>query len=178
MLKLPGMKVLFGTLGPKGRARQTTQAAILLLFLLLGCAIIGSARDKKIVPKIEPNWSINLKDQYRFEPFDRPITFRWTLYQNVLFISPERVLVYQVNRSNGPVKLGTRDASGGGGNFVLDLRVFSAQDGHEIKSMRLPTGAEPSKVLAIRDGKFIVRTGDILYLYSADFQRLALKSLP
>jgi hypothetical protein len=33
-------------------------------------------------------------------------------------------------------------------------------------------------VIATRDGKFIVRTGDILYLYSADFTRLASHAMP
>jgi hypothetical protein len=183
MLNLPALEDLSIKLRPDrplpGHRRAATIRWIqLLLYVSLCFSANGNARDKKIVPKVEPDWSINLKDRYGFEPFDRTISFRWTLYQNVIFISPERVLVYQVNRSHEPVKLGARDASGGVGNFVLDLRVLSTQDGHEIKSMRLPTSAEPSKVLATHDGKFILRTGDILYLYSPDFQKLASKSLP
>ncbi len=167
---------------PKRSLQLTTgtikQGLKLLLCLSLLCGTNINAKDKKAVPKVEPDWSINLKERYGFEPFDRQISFRWTLYQNVIFISPERVLVYQVTRSQDHIKLGARDASGGAGNFVLNLRVFSTQDGHEIKSMRLPTSAEPSKVVATRGGRFIVRTGDILYLYSSDFQRLASKTLP
>ncbi len=125
-----------------------------------------------------PKWTVNVQEKFEFQPFDREITFRWTLHQGVLFLSPESVLVYQVNRSHGPVTLSPRDASGGGGNFVLEIRVLSTKDGHEIKAFRLPTNAEFSKVMATREGRFVVRTGDILYLYSADFKRLAAKPLP
>ena len=126
----------------------------------------------------EPKWRVDLRDRYEFQAFDRTINFRWTLHQDVLFISPDRVLVYQVNRSRGPAHLGPRDASGGSGNFTLAIRVLNAQDGKEIKSLDLPTSAEFSKVIATRDGKFIVRTGDILYLYSANFEKLASRPLP
>ncbi|MGZ4875246.1 MAG: hypothetical protein ACXV5R_08760, partial [Candidatus Angelobacter sp.] len=95
-----------------------------------------------------------------------------------LFISPERILVYQVNRSRGAAKLAARDASGGSGNFILEIKVLNAQDGSEVKSLQLPTNAEFSKVIATRDGRFIVRTGGVLYLYSADFTRLASHALP
>lgn len=126
----------------------------------------------------EPKWRVDLRERYEFQAFDRTINFRWTLHQDVLFISPDRVLVYQVNRTRGPARLGPRDASGGSGNFTLAIRVLNALDGKEIKSLDLPTSAEFSKVMATRDGKFIVRTGDILYLYSANFERLASKPLP
>lgn len=126
----------------------------------------------------EPKWRVDLRERYEFQAFDRTINFRWTLHQDVLFISPDRVLVYQVNRTRGPARLAPRDASGGAGNFTLEIRVLNAQDGKEIKSLDLPTSAEFSKVIATRDGKFIVRTGDILYLYSANFERLASKPLP
>jgi len=125
-----------------------------------------------------PKWRVDLRERYEFQAFDRTINFRWTLHQDVLFISPERVLVYQVNRTRGPAHLGPRDASGGSGNFTLAIRVLNVQDGKEIKSMDLPTSAEFSKIIATRDGKFIVRTGDILYLYSANFEKLASKPLP
>jgi len=123
-------------------------------------------------------WRVDLRERYEFQAFDRTINFRWTLHQDVLFISPDRVLVYQVNRTRGPARLAPRDASGGVGNFMLAIRVLNAQDGKEIKSLDLPTSAEFSKVIATRDGKFIVRTGDILYLYSANFEKLASKPLP
>jgi hypothetical protein len=126
----------------------------------------------------EPAWKINITEKYGFQAFDRTINFRWTLHQGVLFISPERVLVYQVNRLRTPVKLSERDASGGSGNFILQIRVLDAKDGSEVKSLDLPTNADFSKIMPTHDGKFVVRTGDILYLYSANFERLASRSLP
>jgi hypothetical protein len=126
----------------------------------------------------QPKWAVDLRQRYGLQAFDRTINFRWTLHQGVLFISPERLLVYQVNRSRGPARLAARDASGGSGNFMLEIKVLNAKDGGEVKSLQLPTNAEFSKVIATRDGKFIVRTGDVVYLYSADFARLASHALP
>jgi hypothetical protein len=126
----------------------------------------------------EPVWKINITEKYGLQAFDRTINFIWTLHQGVIFISPERVLVYQVNRLRAPVKLSGRHTSGGSGNFILQIKVLDAKDGSEIKSFDLPTNADFSKVMPTHDGKFIVRTGDILYLYSANFERLAERSLP
>ena len=145
---------------------------IKLVALLCLCSACASAQSA------QPKWKVDLTQRYGFQAFDRTINFRWTLHQGLLFISPERLLVYQVNRSRAATKLQARDASGGSGNFILEIKVLDAQDGSEIKSLQLPTNAEFSKVLATRDGKFIVRTGDILYLYSADFTRLASHPLP
>jgi hypothetical protein len=143
-----------------------------LALLCLCCSVRGMAENA------DPTWKVDIRERFEFQAFDRTINFRWTLHQGVLFLSPERILVYQVNRSRGPAKLAARDASGGGGNFQLDMRVLSARDGSDIKSIQLPTNADFSKVIATRDGKFIVRTGDILYLYSANFERLASRALP
>lgn len=145
---------------------------IKMLALLCLCSSYACAQSA------QPKWKVDLTQRYGFQAFDRTINFRWTLHQGVLFLSPERLLVYQVNRLRGTTKLAPRDASGGSGNFILEIKVLDAQDGSEIKSLQLPTNAEFSKVVATRDGRFIVRTGDILYLYSADFTRLASHALP
>jgi len=126
----------------------------------------------------EPRWKVDLRERYGFQAFDRTINAPWKVNQGVVCISPDRILVYQVNRSRAPAKLAARDSSGGSGNFVLEIRVLDAQDGSDVKSLHLPTNAESSRVLATRDGKFIARTGDILYLYSANFERLASRPLP
>ena len=140
--------------------------------VLLCVPVLGAAQST------EPTWKINLTEKYGLQAFDRTINFRWTLHQGVVFLSPERILVYQVNRSRAPVKLSGRDASGGSGNFILQIKVLSSKDGSEIKSVDLPTNADFSKVLATHNGKFVVRTGDVLYLYSADFVKLASHPLP
>ena len=142
----------------------------ILAIALLVLAVCAAAQTP------EPAWKINITEKYGFQAFDRTINFRWTLHQGVIFISPERVLVYQVNRLRTPVKLSGRDASGGSGNFILQIKVLDAKDGSEVKSFDLPTNADFSKIVPTHDGKFIVRTGDILYLYSANFERLASRS--
>ena len=144
-----------------------------LALLLLSCwPTRGNAKDN------QPRWHINLREKYGFESFDRAFVSIWSRQQDVVFISPERVAVYQVSRSRATAKLATRDASGGGGNYVLTVSVLDAHDGREIKQLHFPTNPEYSKVMATHDGRFIVRTGDVLYLYSADFERLASKNLP
>ena len=140
--------------------------------LLCLCSVYASAQSA------QPKWKVDLTQRYGFQAFDRTINFRWTLHQGVLFISPERVLVYQVNHSRGATKLAPRDASGGSGNFTLQIKVLDAKDGSEVKSFDLPTNADFSKIVPTHDGKFIVRTGDILYLYSGNFERLASRPLP
>jgi hypothetical protein len=157
-----------------------TRTKWLVLLMLAGLAAFGggNANPAPSPNAAEPAWRIDLKDKFEFEAFDRTISFRWTLHQDVVFLSSDKVLVYQVNRSRAPVKLAPRDASGGGGNFILDMRILSTLDGHEIKALRMTTNADSTKVMATREGRFVVRTGDILYLYSADFQKIASKPLP
>lgn len=126
----------------------------------------------------EPAWKVNITQKYGLQAFDRTINFRWTLHQGVVFLSPERILIYQVNRSRAPVKLSGRDASGGSGNFILQIKVLDAKDGSQVKAFDLPTNADFSKIMPTHDGRFIVRTGDVLYLYSQTFERLASRSMP
>lgn len=151
-----------------------TRAKWLVLLTLTSLIAFGRGNPNRT----EPSWRIDLKDKFDFESFDRDISFRWTMHQDVVFLSPDKVLVYQVNRSQKPVALAPRDASGGGGNFILEMRILSTVDGHEIKAISMTTNADSTKVMATRNGRFVVRTGEILYLYSADFQRIASKPLP
>jgi hypothetical protein len=144
------------------------------LVLLVLCAGAFGGGDH---PAPAPKWKIDIQDKLDLQPFDRPITFRWTLHQDVVFLPPDKLLVYQVNRARGPVQLRPRDASGGGGNFVLDIKILSMLDGHKIKALQLITNADASKVMATRDGRFLVRTGEIIYLYSANFEKIASRVL-
>ena len=147
-------------------------------WLVLLALCVGAASGRDDHPLATPKWKVDIKEKFDLQPFDRPITFRWTLHQDVVFLPPDKLIVYQVNRSRGPVRLQPRDASGGGGNFVLDIKILSMLDGHEIKALQLTTNADSSIVMATREGRFIVRTGEVLYLYAANFERIASKSLP
>jgi hypothetical protein len=135
--------------------------------------LIGSfAKDPKSL-----RWESTL-EKHGLQSFDRNIRVPWMNSQGVLFLTPEKVLIYQVNRTAARARLAPRGSSGGAGNFFLNVRVLQAQDGRIIKSMDLSTNARASDVMATRNGGFLVRTGTVLYLYSADFQQVATKGLP
>src|SRR5262249_36714118 len=124
-----------------------------------------------------PRWEFSL-EKAGLQSFDRQATAVWMNQQGVLFLTPEWILVYQVNRTAAQAALAPRGATGGAGNFFLSLKVLSAKDGRVIKSMNLPTSGALSRVLATRGGSFLVRTGSMLYLYSPAFQQVAARELP
>jgi hypothetical protein len=144
-----------------------------LLLVLVFCA-----RALGLAQEVKQRWAVNLRDSHTFQSFDRGSHLTWAKQQGVVFLAPNRIAVYQVNEKLLPAPLGKRDVNGGGGNFLMDLKVLDAQDGHQINSIRLPTNAALSEVLPARSGRFIVRTGDMLYLFSPAFKVLATKSLP
>ncbi len=106
-----------GTQQPRGLKGTKMKMWIKALALLSLCWTVRGVAENP-----GPTWKVDIRERFQFQAFDRTINFRWTLHQGVLFISPERILVYQVNRSRGLAKLSARDASGGGGNFVLDMQ--------------------------------------------------------
>src|SRR4051812_35301938 len=90
-----------------------------LFILAVACLLPGlDALAGGHAAPAEPKWKLDLKDKFDFQAFDRPISFRWTLHQDVVFLSPEKLLVYQVNRSHTLAQLAPRHVSGGGGNFI------------------------------------------------------------
>jgi hypothetical protein len=122
-------------------------------------------------------WEINLQ-QPGLENFDRDEHRLWMEQQGVLFLTPEKILIYQVNRTAEPARLAHKGESGGAGNFWLNIRVLQVQDGRLIKSMNIVTTAGLSNVMATQNGSFLVRTGDVFYRYSADFQAVDSRPLP
>lgn len=134
--------------------------------------------NDKSTQSSEQRWIVELVNDYHYETFDRDTSLTWMRQQDVRFITADEIAVYQVMKAEQQATLAERDPSGGAGNFYLQVELFSTHDGHEIKSMRLPTNSQFSKVIPTHDGKFIVRTGDVLYLYSADCNQLASRKLP
>src|SRR5262249_24197639 len=123
-----------------------------------------------------PGWNVQL-ETIGLQRFDRDPVRSWVKQQGVVFLGSERLLVYQAARTPGQAKLGSRDASVGAGNFLLNVKVLSSDDGHLIKSMSLVTNAAISQVLATREGRFLVRAGYELTLYSPSFEPLASRAL-
>jgi hypothetical protein len=129
-------------------------------------------------PGQPPRWETNLAQDYRLQNFDRQATAAWMSQQGVLFLTPEKILLYQVNRTREFAKLGPRGASGGAGNFLLSIKVLTAEDGRLLRSMDVLTSGADSQVLATRGGGFAVRAGSALYSYSPAFERIAQRELP
>jgi hypothetical protein len=98
--------------------------------------------------------------------------------QGLVFLTPDRLLIYQVNPASTRVKLAPRGSSGGAGNFVLILKVLNAQDGNVLQSLELTTSGEVSRVLPTHSGGFVVQAGAAVYAYSPSFDQTAVKSLP
>jgi hypothetical protein len=129
-------------------------------------------------PSAQQLWAANLTTQYGFQKFDREINRNWLAQQGLAFLSPERIVVYQVNQKPQRMPLAARDITGGAGNFYIQLEILDVRDGHEVAHLQLPAAGLFSSVMPTRDGNFIVRSGEGLSLYSASLQQLATYSLP
>lgn len=123
-------------------------------------------------------WKFKLTGEGGIQRFDRPRDLLWLAQQGIVFLSPERLLIYQVNRRRDPAPLAPRSVSGGGGNFIVNVSVFDVKTGIEIKRVHFLTTADFSSVTPTHDGKFIVRAGTMLALYDADFHPLVARTLP
>jgi hypothetical protein len=117
-------------------------------------------------------WHVSV-EQLGLQSFDREVAALWMSQQGIVFLTPDKVLVYQVNRTQEQAKLAPRGATGGAGNFFLNIRVLAAQDGRLLKSLDLPTNGTLSRVMATQGGGFLVRAGTAIYLYSPDFVQRA-----
>ena len=151
-----------------------------LAVVVVAVALVAAAGSWKATAakKDAALWTVDLQKRYGLDTFDREISAKWTGQQGVVFLSPDKVLVYQVNRLREAHKLAPRSQSGGAGNFALEIRVIDARDGHDLRQLNLTTNAAQSSIVALNADRFVVRTGDEMFLYSADFQRLAKKDLP
>ena len=143
---------------------------------LLALALLASRRSGDTQSAHEL-WKINVTEKHGLQRFDRAAGFLWMKQQGVVFLGPDRVAIYQVNRAAQQGALKGRNSSGGSGNFLLNLEVLDVRDGHEISAAQFTTNAGYSRVLPTRDGRFLVRTGDLLYLYSAAFEKIATRKL-
>jgi hypothetical protein len=121
-------------------------------------------------------WQTSL-EQLGLQSFDREVAALWMSQQGVVFLTPDKVLVYQVNRTQEQAKLAPRGAAGGAGNFFLNIRVLGVQDGRLLRSLDVPTNGMLSRVMATKDGGFLVRAGTAIYLYSPDFVQRASREL-
>jgi hypothetical protein len=149
------------------RAKPALAMALLCLLTL--------ARATSLAQEL---WKMNPTGENGIESFNRAGTGIWVSQQGLIFISSDRLVIYQVNRNAKHTGLAQRDASGGSGNFLLLARVLDARTGREISRMQFQTASDYSSILPTQKGKFIVRTGSLLSLFSPDFKPLLSRELP
>jgi hypothetical protein len=152
------------------------KALLLLVWICLLFLTKAAAAPDQGSP--HPAWTLNVQEKLGLRSFESQLNLTWSKQQDVVFLTPERVLLYQVNQFREPARLAGRDSSGGAGNFSLEIRVLDVRNGHVVKTLRLPTSAGFSKIIPTHDGKMIIRTGDSLFLCTDDFQPLASRTLP
>jgi hypothetical protein len=124
------------------------------------------------------SWTKSLKAEYGLRAFNRSDFKPWTRQQGIRFITADLIAVYQVSRTERRPELQARDESGGGGSFRINIVFVNIRDGRQVTKLELPTNGEISSVLPTHDGNFLVRTGNIVHLYSAAFEQISSKHLP
>jgi len=125
-----------------------------------------------------PRWESNIEKRYGLQNFDREVRSLWMKQQGVVFLTPEKLLLYQVNPTSQDVKLAPRGSSGGAGNFLLVIKILNAEGGQVLNSVSLVTSGEISRVLATHDGSFVIQAGAALYAYSPTLEQTAFRNLP
>jgi len=145
---------------------------LLALALLSVFALAGTTTPPREL------WEIKLTGEGGIQRFNRSGNGIWITQEGLVFISADRVLIYQVNRTPKRTVLAQRDPSGGTGSFLLEARIFDARTGKEIKRMQFLTASDYSSILPAHDGNFIVRTGSLLTLFSPNFDVLSSRELP
>jgi hypothetical protein len=168
---------MFGPQNPIARKLLSPEAC----FVLILVSALGSAGSRIWCP--QPTWVVDLTKTYQFQAFGiKKHENSWVLppnQQGVEFISPEVLAVYQVSEVDDPQPLGPKDLSGGSGRYVLHVSFLDITQRNELKSFRLVTsGWLPSRVYPTHDGRFLIRTGEIIRSFSASFEQVAIAHLP
>lgn len=155
---------------------QLWWSALLLIPLSLGAA------EK---PCRGPLWAVDIATTYGFRPFGLVKHLRyqppvaWKTHQGVVFTASDTLAIYQVKEAEESRPLEPRDASGGGGRYVLEIVFLNLAHGNEIHTIRLITNSSgQSAVYPTHDGMFLVVTGNMLRLFSPTFQEIATRPGP
>jgi len=150
-------------------------------FVLILFSLFGSIAGR--VPCAQPIWAIDLDKTYHFQVFGvKKRENSWvslTNQQGVEFISPEVLAVYQVSEVDEPQALRQKDPSGGSGRYLLHVSILDVTQKTELKSFQFVTsGWLPSRVFPTHDGRFLIRTGEIIRSFSANFDQVAIAHFP
>jgi hypothetical protein len=166
----------------------------LMAIVLILCAPATAGKQQRACAP--PVWTVNLAETYSFRSFgienlgDAPHPQGWAESRGVTFLSPHLIAIYQVLPSSEPPTLTDRLGDGKIRPFVLQIQVLASSDGKPVKSLQFTTGLHANRfsaklewaflfpsILPTHDGRFLVRTKDMLRLFSADFVEIACKEL-
>jgi len=140
--------------------------------LLSGLMLVFALGNK---PKLL--WQANVDARFGIQGVMSGNVPYWARQQGVLFAGPDRLIVYQVKRRAQLQLSPGRNLAGGGGNFFLDIRVLAAADGAELHQLLLATNSEMSQIMALSGGRLLIRTGDLLSVYSDELKPVAGRKL-
>jgi len=154
-----------------------------MAFFLILLLAVQQSRDQRLCPLVLGN--LDVVQKYHFEPFSLPkhqrnlFPDRWKTQQGLIFVSADTVAIFQVEKRDGVSPLASRQPSGGSGSFVFHVEFLGTRNIGSTRSMYLTTSASDfSQVHPTHDGNFLVRTGEILRLYSPTLDEIASKPLP
>jgi hypothetical protein len=152
-----------------------------LFVILLALLKVGDAQKACS----QPVWTMDLVTEYQFRPFEPPkpardrMPERWRTQQGAVFVSTEVLALYQVAESKEAPPLASRDKSGGAGKFALRVEFIDVANRKHVRSLRLSTsGSGFSQLYPLHHGKFLIRTGELMRVYSETFEELATRQLP
>ncbi|HEY6970237.1 MAG TPA: hypothetical protein VJA94_13605 [Candidatus Angelobacter sp.] len=163
-------KSIYYSISPSGSVAAIDGEKLKFFDPVLPSAASASDRQQR--------WETELVDKYGYESFDRDTSARWERQQDVRFITPDEIAVYQVRQSDENNVTTESGPAGRDAGFYLQVKIFSVRDGHEMKTLRLPTTAQFTKLIPTHDGKFLLRTGDVVTLYSPNFEPISSRALP
>jgi hypothetical protein len=126
------------------------------------------------------SWTVNLSSGYDFHPFGSPasprdrLPDRWRTQQGLVFLSSKILAVYQVLNEPNIQPVLPRDASGGGGRYKLMIVfLLVGENGRKLRELKLVTDASSfSEIFSVQGGGFVIRTGNLLNLFSSNFEEL------
>jgi hypothetical protein len=149
-----------------------------LAILALTSILFAELKSSPTVRSAQPLWSFDLSASgYQGAETTRDSVFSISsLNEGIAFTDSGTVVAYFVTKAETPELSNRKDAKLGS---PFHLRaVFGDISGRKITSTNdWPTRAFPSWLMPTADGKLIIRTGDSLQLYSAQFSLVKERSL-
>ncbi|HEX7286521.1 MAG TPA: hypothetical protein VF532_10080 [Candidatus Angelobacter sp.] len=134
----------------------------LTVFIIL-CQVCAAQARVRLVVDLKKTFGYERADKFGDE------RKRWKAAHGAIFLSNNALLVYQVHQTqhskNGPPEA-----------FYVQLNLIDAQDGHEVRKLRVPAVEPRAFAAATHDGGFLLATGNTLHAFSAQLEKKASKA--